>query len=207
MEMLYTSENINQLNTKGFTIIDNILPLELANNLYETYKQESKWELFNQIRETHYNHVFKSPNPFLPQEGEAYSAKFNRSNNLENSTVVKNVFDNYLVPLLKAISPFEINEYDVRCYKLNIGDYYRTHIDDYAGAVNMIYYVNKEWRWDWGGVLNVYSHEDLEFCESILPRFNRVVLLNNKIFRAPHSVSTVETYALNPRYTIVSFNK
>ena len=30
METLYTSENIKNLNTKGFTIIDNVLPLELA---------------------------------------------------------------------------------------------------------------------------------------------------------------------------------
>jgi Rps23 Pro-64 3,4-dihydroxylase Tpa1-like proline 4-hydroxylase len=207
MEMLYTSENINQLNTKGFTVIDNVLPLDLANKLHTVYEQENKWTLLEQVRENHYSHVFKSSNPFLPQEGEAYSAKFNRSNNLENSEIIKDTFNNYLVPLLKAVSPFEMSEYDVRCYKLDINDYYRTHIDDYAGTVNMIYYVNKEWRWDWGGILNVYSHEDLELCESILPRFNRIVLLNNKVFRAPHSVSTVEKYALNPRYSIVSFNK
>jgi Rps23 Pro-64 3,4-dihydroxylase Tpa1-like proline 4-hydroxylase len=207
METLYTSENIDQLNTKGFTVIDNVLPLELANKLCDVYEQENEWKLLDQVRENHYSHVFKSPNPFLPQEGEAYSAKFSRSNNLESLEIVKDTFNNHLVPLLKSVSPFEMSEYDVRCYKLDTGDYYRTHIDDYAGTVNMIYYVNKEWRWDWGGILNVYSHEDLELCESVLPKFNRVVLLNNKVFKAPHNVSTVEKYALNPRYTIVSFNK
>jgi len=207
METLYTSKNIDELNTRGFTYLDDVLPLDLANQLHELYAQEQEWNLLDQVREHHYSHVFKSPNPFLPQEGEAYSAKFNRSTSLENNEIVKNTFNNYLVPIIKGISPFEMSEYDVRCYKLDSGDHYRTHIDDYAGTINMIYYVNKEWRWDWGGILNVLSHDDLEFCESVFPKFNRVVLLNNKVFRAPHFVSTVEKYALNPRYSIVSFNK
>jgi len=207
METLYTFENIKNLNTKGFTIIDNVLPLELAEEIYNVYCKETEWNLFNQVRENHYSHIFKSPNPFLPQEGEVYSAKFNRSSNLENLNLIKNTFNNILVPLLKAISPFCVDEFDVRCYKLDKNDYYRTHVDDYAGTINLIYSVNKEWRWDWGGILNVLSHDDLELCESIFPKFNRVVLLNNKVFRSPHFVSSVESFALNPRYSIVSFNK
>jgi len=207
METLYTSENIKNLNTKRFTIIDNVLPLELVEEIYDAYCEETEWDLFNQVRENHYSHVFKSPNPFLPQEGEAYSAKFNRSSNLENLNLIKNTFNNILVPLLKSVSPFHVDEFDVRCYKLDKNDYYRTHIDDYAGTINLIYYVNKEWRWDWGGILNVLSHDDLELCESIFPKFNRAVLLNNKVFRSPHFVSSVEPFALNSRYSIVSFNK
>ena len=207
MEMLYTLENINQLNTKGFTIIDNVLPLDLAEEIYSAYCEETKWDLFDQVRENHYRHVFKSPNPSLPQEEEIYSAKFNRSNNLENLDLITNTFNNILAPLVKSISPFHINEFDVRCYKMDKNNYYRTHVDDYAGSINLIYYVNKDWRWDWGGILNILSHDDLELCESIFPKFNRVVLLNNKIFRSPHFVSSVEPFALNPRYSIVSFNK
>jgi Rps23 Pro-64 3,4-dihydroxylase Tpa1-like proline 4-hydroxylase len=205
--MLYTSKNNEELINQGFTVIDNVLPLELANQLYELYESENEWTLIDQIRHNHYSHIFQSPNPFLPQEKEIYSAKFHRSNNLETSEVVKNAFNNHLVPLLKSISPFEMESFDSRCYKLDKSDHYRTHVDDYAGTINLIYYVNKDWRWDWGGILNVLSHDKLEFCQSIFPKFNRVVLLNNKSFRAPHFVSSVEPFALNPRYSIVSFNK
>jgi hypothetical protein len=207
MEMLYTSKNKEELINQGFTVIDNVLPLDLANQLYELYENENDWKLIDQTRHDHYSHVFQSPNPFLPQRKEIYLAKFHRSNALEVSEVIKSVFDNHLVPLLKSISPFEMESFDARCYKLDKSDHYRTHVDDYAGTVNLIYYVNKDWKWDWGGILNVLSHDKLEFCQSIFPKFNRVVLLNNKSFRAPHFVSSVESFALNPRYSIVSFNK
>lgn len=203
METLYTAE----LNSKGYTIIDNVLPLEIAESIYQAYQQENNWGLIDQTRESHYSHVFKSPNPYLPQEGEVYCAKFSRSNSLESSELIQSVFYKYFVPLLKSTSPFELNEYDIRSHKQDIGDNFRTHVDDYAGQINLIYYVNKDWRWDWGGILNVLSHDDLEFCDVVFPKFNRVVLLNNKVFRAPHFVSSVEKFALNPRYSIVAFTK
>jgi Rps23 Pro-64 3,4-dihydroxylase Tpa1-like proline 4-hydroxylase len=203
MESHYTKE----LMTKGYTIIDNVLPLDIAEHIYNTFLEENNWNVIDQTRENHYSHVFKSTNPFLPQEGEVYSSRFSRSNELESKDLIQNTFHDYFISLLNDVSPIKLNNYDIRCHKQDIGDYFRTHLDDYAGEINLIYYVNKNWRWDWGGILNVLSHDDLLLCDTIFPKYNRVVLLNNKIFRAPHFVNTVEKYALNPRYSIVAFTK
>jgi Rps23 Pro-64 3,4-dihydroxylase Tpa1-like proline 4-hydroxylase len=195
------------LENQGYTIIDNFLPIDIAEKLNELYINEKSWDEYNQNRDEHYSHVFKTNNSNLPKEDESYSAKFNRSISLENNNTIQLTFKEFFIPFLKKVSPFELNEFDVRCYKLNRGDYYRTHIDDYNGQINMIYYVNKKWMWDWGGMLNVSSYDDKDFNKQIFPQFNRVVLLNNKVFRMPHFVSAVQEYAQNSRYSIVSFNK
>jgi Rps23 Pro-64 3,4-dihydroxylase Tpa1-like proline 4-hydroxylase len=191
----------------GYCIIDDYIPIEIANNIYEIFNNESEWEFIDQIRKNHYEHVFKTESPFLPDSGEYYSAKFNRSKLLEENQLIKDVFEKYFIPLMKSKISDDIKSFDVRCYKLDTGNHYRTHIDDYAGEINLIYYVNNNWKWDWGGILNIYSDSNPDFIKSIFPKFNRIVLINNKVFRSPHSVSCVEEFAHNPRYSIVSFNK
>jgi Rps23 Pro-64 3,4-dihydroxylase Tpa1-like proline 4-hydroxylase len=200
-------QNKQDLLTVGYTVLDNFLPFEYAKKLQDLYINETSWDRFEQHRQGHYGHVFKTDSIHLPKDDEPYIAKFNRSENLENHIDVQDIFKNYFVPFLKSSSPFDLDKFDVRCYKLDKGDYYRTHIDDYSGNINLIYYINEKWMWDWGGMLNVVDDNNIEFNKQILPKFNRVVLLNNKVFRSPHFVSAVQEYAQFPRYSIVSFNK
>jgi Rps23 Pro-64 3,4-dihydroxylase Tpa1-like proline 4-hydroxylase len=199
--------NKHELSELGYTVIDDFLPIDVAKKIQDLFFKQNSWELIHQIRENHYGHVFKTQSPFLPKSNEIYSTKFKRSFILEQNQDLKTIYDEFFVPILREISPFELDEFDIRCHKSEKGDYFRTHIDDYAGSLNLIYYVNEKWVWDWGGILNIVDDNDYDFNKQILPKFNRVTLLNNKVFRSPHFVSSIEEFALFPRYSIVSFNK
>ena len=86
------------------------------------------------------------------------------------------------------------------CYKMSPGDHLRLHKDLYAGDVGYTFYVNKSWRWDWGGTFNFYFPEKGEMHQ-ILPKFNRVIFRNEKI-KLFHFVSPVTKFAQLDRLSI-----
>jgi Rps23 Pro-64 3,4-dihydroxylase Tpa1-like proline 4-hydroxylase len=134
-------------------------------------------------------------------------AKFGRSRDLEKNDRLNEIYVDYFIPQLKIFSGDDLNAFDVRCYQLKQGDFYRTHIDDYAGSIGCVFYLNKRWIWDWGGLLHVTSYDgDADAVQTIFPKFNRIVFLDHKKFKFPHFVSVVSSFAKEPRYSIVSFN-
>ena len=187
----------------GFLIIDNFLPIDEANKLEKLYSSEKSWDIMDQVREKHYSHVFKMDSQTFPQKDEIYSARFQRSNTLEKE--IDEIFKRFFKPTLNELAKSDLLEFDVRCYKLGEGDFYRTHMDDYAGTIGCVYYLNKRWCWDWGGILHIGKEDDS--LSSIFPKFNRIVVHDMKKFRFPHFISPVTNYAKSDRYTIVSFNK
>ncbi len=184
-------------------IIDDFLPIDVANYLEALYVKDNNWKLIDQVRETHYQHVFKNDFDYFPKEDEFYSARFNRSEQLEQD--IYKIFEEYFKPSLISFSQKELSEFDTRCYKLEHGDFYRTHVDDYAGEVGCVYYLNKRWCWDWGGILHIGEKDDE--LTSIFPKFNRMVIHDMKKFKFNHFISPVTNYAKNSRHTIVSFSK
>lgn len=193
-------KNINQ----GYMVVDDFLDESLANQLRDFFNVETEWNEINQKRESHYSHVFYSGNKAHPESGEAYSANFWRSNSLESNHYLKNIYNNNIIKKLTEMTNYEFVSSDVRCYKLMPGDYYRSHCDDYAGDIGLILYLNQNWKYDWGGLLNISDGMEIK---SIMPVFNRAVIIWHEIFRLHHCVSLVAHYALEPRYTITSFNK
>jgi Rps23 Pro-64 3,4-dihydroxylase Tpa1-like proline 4-hydroxylase len=198
---------LKEYQEKGYIVIDDFLPEEQANKLNALYVKEQNWEQIDQVREKHYQHVFATKSEYLPKGDEFYMAKFGRSRDLEKSETVNEIYDKYFKPQLNLYSGTTLKAFDIRCYYLKPGDFYRSHIDDYAGSIGCVYYLNKKWIWDWGGLLHINSYEgDANQVETIFPKFNRAVLLDHKKFKFPHFVSVVSEFAKEPRYSIVSFN-
>lgn len=195
----------NNYEKYGYYVIDDFLPLNIVNELEKLYSTTDDWDVIDQVRENHYTHVFKTNSDVLPREDESYLAKFKRSTHLEKS--VDEIFDTFFKPKMNEITNCNLSNFDTRCYKLDSGDFYRTHIDDYAGDVGCVYYLNKNWCWDWGGILHIGDDKDEDSLVSIFPKFNRLVVHDMRKFRFPHFISPVTDYAKNSRYTIVSFNK
>ena len=193
----------------GFVIVDDFLPEEIANKLEIMYSSDNnEWEYIDQVRDQGYGtgKYGKSftKSPFFPEVEEVYTAKFWRSNKLESDT--ENIFGEHFIPALKSISQLELTEFDRRCYKLDEGCHYRTHIDDWLGGVGCIYYINKNWIWDWGGILHVGVDDNSDQIIPIFPKFNRAIFISHGGFRFPHFISPVTEYALTSRFSYISFN-
>ena len=193
----------NNYKEDGIVIIDDFLPEDVVNELEYTYSLDNNWDVVDQVRESHYSHVFKMDSSMFPKKDEVYMAHFKRSNFLENN--ISDTFEKFFKPKLNELADSDLSEFDIRCYKLDIGDFYRTHIDDYAGTIGTTFYLNKNWCWDWGGILHIGEKDGL--LTSIFPKYNRLVVHDMKKFRFPHFISPVTDYAKSSRYTIVSFNK
>lgn len=191
---------------RGYVIIDDFLPPEAVQPLLSWY-EDASWEVVDQVRPDHYKHVFSLRSAYLPKADESYQANFDRSQQLERRETFQELFQKHFVPRLSDVSRQVLTTFDTRCYRMRPGQFNRTHIDAYAGAIGLIYYLNPRWCWDWGGLLCVADDSDPEALDVIYPRFNRLVLLNHEKFRFPHFVSPINPYAKAPRYTIVSFGK
>lgn len=197
----------NSFDQDGYAIVDNFLPEDIAKKIIDIFASESKnnWKLIEQIRSGHYGHVFKTSNSLLPKENEAYSATFSRSESIEHSPDFKNILNSIFKEKVSELFNGNLFEFDTRVYQLKKGDHYRVHTDSYAGQINIIYYVNQNWIWDWGGILHICSESNEEYCRPIFPKYNRAVFLNNKKFHSPHFVSQVSEFALETRFSIVIF--
>ncbi len=197
---------VSYYNENGYVILDNFLPEDTAIELNKIFKSQEKWEKIDQVRDGHYNHVFSTKSPFLPKGDESYMAKFARAQELEKQERVNKIYDQYFKPKLKEFSGVDLQEFDVRCYKLQQGDFYRTHIDDYAGSIGCVYYINQKWVFDWGGLLHIAFDNNIDHVETVFPKFNRAIFLDHKKFKFPHFVSAISQFAKESRYSIVSFN-
>ena len=142
-------------------------------------------------------------NPQLPDENEAYIAKFNILNEREKLPYLNEVFNEYIIPLLKIATDNQA-KYALfpGAVRLGGGDVYRTHQDAYAGIIGYSFFLNHGWKWDYGGILTYVRDEDI--AEPIFPRSNRI-LLRNESFKHFHFLNSIEQFAIKEQYIVLGW--
>jgi len=198
----FQDEHLEKLNSYGYVVIDNFLPDELHRNLLDEFENNSS-TIHYQIRDGHYGHVFNSSNTQLPDENEAYMARFSILDNREKLPHLNTVFKEHLIPLLK-LATNNLAQYALfpGAVRLRSGDVYRTHQDAYAGIIGYSFFINRGWKWDYGGILTYVRDEDIG--EPIFPKSNRL-LLRNENFKHFHFLNSIEQFALKDQYIVLGW--
>jgi len=56
--------------------------------------------------------------------------------------------------------------------------------------------LNKNWKWDWGGILNITHGKNQGELLSLLPKWNCANILDNYTHANPHFLTPIQDHAL-----------
>ncbi len=167
-------------------VIQDALPLALAKEI------NGRFESGNYAQQAQHNHEYYG-------NGEMYLCRFKRTQKLEAED---EVFKKVLLELCKVMvkAGLEVGNAEAFAYKMSEGDFFREH-DDLTNGTGFVYYLSRNWKWDWGGILIVEENGN---HIAVTPKFNQLVVIPKG---ARHFVTPVMGYAREPRYTMVGFIK
>lgn len=178
-----------------YTVIDDAAPRELAAlALAEMRVMDYN---FNECRAQYQGEqLFDSP--VLPQAREIYTASFYRAHPTQT---MADAAEKALMAFVRPhLGPGTFG-CEMWAQRMMVRDHYRTHHDGYLAPVSFVWYLNDNWRCDWGGL---FMHVDeADELHAVVPRFNRLLILSGS--RVPHFVTAIEPAALQPRYAVVGF--
>ncbi len=198
---------ISKLDISNLFEIKNFYSQKDAEKILTKFRSNKKWEHILQKRSKHYSHVFKSNAKSMPDSKEPYLSSFWKNNEL---AIDDFIYEKTHASIKKIfLKHFKIEDFiiDLRCHKFKKGDYFRIHMDGYAGGYALTISLNKNWKWDWGGILNIIHGKNENKLLGLLPSWNSANLLNNYKHPSPHFVTPIRDFALETRYTITCFIK
>ena len=207
---LICDEHLKAFEELGFFVLDNFLPQEVANMLLEKFESYKCWNQVEQTRE-HYKKggPFHCDSPLLPDESELYYNRTERTALLDKDPQWADIFKEYFVNRFESAFKCKITEPYILLQKYGKGSFSRIHTDDYRGEVRhvdigFIYYLNRRWVWDWGGLLIICPDNKCEDMAAVVPKHNRISIVNHQK-RPPHAVTPVTDWAKEVRYGLTGF--
>lgn len=185
-------------------VIRNALPQQTAVEVRKLLVESDTWRPAPFVDSSYYGAVYsEDPRPSIPKAPEVYTTSFDKSEYLAEcqqtraaSLMVASLVDT-MIPNEKVVDKSSIS---LLAYRLRPGGHLRVHNDKYGADLGFIWYLSREWRWDWGGLLVSVNPDGSAEVE--IPEFNKLVIINHSR-TVSHCVTTVETWAQDDRYMIV----
>ena len=167
------------------------MPAPLLEEIAQLYQKTEDWIRDDQTTAYGADDLHPlSEHARMPRKGEDYRASFFHSPALSINSHV-----HAAVALIGGTAH--------RCYRMEPGQGFRIHSDDYfGGQSSRILYLNRNWVWDWGGLLHVIEADS---CRVVFPEFNLLATMDYAQGKVPHFVSQVAPWALEPRYILSVF--
>jgi Rps23 Pro-64 3,4-dihydroxylase Tpa1-like proline 4-hydroxylase len=173
-----------------YTVIDNFLPDYLLERVLSELKQHDYWYHNNQEWVEKYEvNKFYTPNhdtdiAQLKKQIPYTSLVIDYLNTQEFLNFLKELTGHsnlYCDEILMGGGVHKIN----RGGKLSIHTDYNRHPEtNHRRKLNLLIYLNKNWKEEWGGELELWEKDFSRECVKILPIFNRAVIFD--IESAPH---------------------
>ncbi|MFT4058690.1 MAG: 2OG-Fe(II) oxygenase [Legionella sp.] len=182
---------------QGFHIIDNWLALESCQALQILAQELYEQDLFRSAKiglkvDSHQNKTIRT-DKILWIEGNEHHLAIQ----LFLAAIQK------LAHALNQTLFLGLNEFETHFANYQPGTFYKKHIDQFTAQktrrISFVYYLNKNWQPQYGGMLNLYNSED-QLIQQVLPQENRFICFNSDL---PHEVLITH----HPRYSITGWMK
>jgi len=192
----------NEYKKNGHVIIDDFLSKDEYIELFNIFKN-STYEEVDQVREGRYEIWETLDDKHFPFTDENYLAHFWGSSEVSNHKKIKDMFKKQIKPLFEIVTDSMGKfRHQATKYKNNSKDFIRCHYDDYTGLAGYIlYFIEFDWKYDWGGLLHLVKENKIE---TILPKSNRLILINHSL-GMNHWVTPINTWAKEDRCTLTGF--
>lgn len=165
-------------------VIDDLLPADIARELFERFPTTDKMVLKRSIKESKFVAAqMNEHHPFLEEAVYAF----------QDTRVVRRIAG---ITGLQSLEP-DSNLYAGGISVMTKGGYLRPHLDNSHDrdqqryrALNLLYYVTPDWREECGGSLQLWDHGPLKAARTVPSLFNRlVIMVTNR--RSWHSVNEI----------------
>lgn len=188
---------IHNLCIQGFHVIDGFMPQDQCQALQKVAHEMYNQGLFRSAKigrnlDSHHNDTIRTDEIFWLDEHKTLPAT--------------HAFLERIHQIMKIINQslfLGLHEFELHFAAYQPGSYYKKHSDQFATQktrkISCVYYLNHDWRAEFGGELALYTPED-QLIRSVLPQENRFICFNSDL---PHEVCLTH----QPRYSITGWLK